>query len=631
LSYDRAGRSGTDPHAPAWRPATIIRVSLAAVAEAPLNPAEAPFNPAEAPPDPARRPPDDPAGAHLATARALVLGRLWGCLAREPIAGLAGRSTEGGDLVGRFADGRVLRGPATAAQPFAVPPAGLAPPAGSARSAGLLLWLDGVGLADPGTVVRALGLPGAVHRLAAELDDSVANLALARAARPGPDLPGPGRGRPGRPGPDPRRPELPGGARLFAALSRLGPDHEVDPLAIAEQLVVDGHPLHPGCRTRLGLTAAQVRAYAPEHHPIVELVEVAVPPDRWLGIPAGAPPRLVLHPGQAERVCAEYPWLTPTGTVIPARPLMSLRTLATVHRPREHLKTALDVQLTSAVRVVSPAAIHNGPLLSRLLPELLRRLAGRDGQPRLAIQPEVGGGAALVDGEPNPRLAVLRRPAPTLAPGEVVLPAAALAARSPIDGRPLLVEAVSWGYPGDPAGFLDEALDLLLPPLLGLLRLGVALEAHGQNVLLVLRRGRPVRAVYRDLGGVRVSPRRLARYGIQAPPLRGDLPTDDEQELRTKLFAALLATLVGELVAVLGREYGQPVHWWDRVAAAARRAYRSMPDDPCGRADAAALFGPTLPVKAVLAMRLAARPVQDIWAELPNPMAGDRDRAAIGR
>ncbi|MYR59319.1 IucA/IucC family siderophore biosynthesis protein, partial [Streptomyces sp. SID625] len=72
---------------------------------------------------------------------------------------------------------------------------------------------------------------------------------------------------------------------------------------------------------------------------------------------------------------------------------------------------------------------------------------------------------------------------------------------------------------------------------LGLLELGVALEAHGQNLLVVLSAsGAPVRLVYRDLADIRVSPARLARHGIAVPALPERNLTDDPAALRRKLF-----------------------------------------------------------------------------------------------
>jgi siderophore synthetase component len=514
--------------------------------------------------------------AALPDARAAVLSRLWGALTREPIRGLGGVTRDHGDLVVRLADGRLLRGPAAAAQPFAGTPDDLA------------LSLDGTPFRHPARLLAALGLPGHADRLRIELDESVANLALARATQPAPD----------------------GGPPALERLSRLEPAAAV---ALAEQLVVDGHPLHPCCRTRLGLSTAEVLAYAPEHRPIVDLAVVDVPADRWLSTGAGLPPRLLVHPWQRDHILDRHPGLRPTGATVPARPLMSLRTLAPVAEPQWHVKTAVDVQMTSAVRIVSNAALHNGPVLSELLGGLVAQTPG------LGLLAEVAGGAVLTGGEPDRGLAMMRRRAPRPGAGEVVLPLAALAARSPADGRPLVREAVALGYPGGPTDLFADLVNLLFPPLTTLLHLGVALEAHGQNMSVVLHRGRPVRLLYRDLGGVRVSPRRLAAHGWSAPPLRGDLESDDPRVLRTKLAAALLSTVVGELVAVLAREYDlDPAGLWRIADRALADAYATLPAG--ARPDADALRTGAWPVKATTAMRLADDPLDDRWTWHDNPI-----------
>ncbi|MFC7484445.1 IucA/IucC family protein [Luedemannella flava] len=177
--------------------------------------------------------------AALPGARATVLAKLSGALRRE-----------------KLVDADRLRGDPAA---FADAPAGLT------------VTVDGRPHTDPGALLRDLRLPGEVARLAAELDNSVHNLALARAAQPAPT----------------------GGPPALRALLSAA-----DPLAAVEQYVVDGHPLHPCCRTRLGMSTAEVLAYAPEHRPTVSLVEVAVPAERWLSTGEGLPPRLLLHPGR---------------------------------------------------------------------------------------------------------------------------------------------------------------------------------------------------------------------------------------------------------------------------------------------------------------------------------------------
>src|SRR5690349_18634392 len=212
-------------------------------------------------------------------ARAAVLARLLGALDREPLPGVTGRCREATGGTGRVTvtGGRALRFPAAAAAPFAVGEPGLAAEvtAGPDRSRHTI--------DDPAALARALWPDS---DLPAELDNSAANLALARAARPdtAPDL--------ATAAGDPD-----GGGRL-------------------EQLVTDGHPLHPCCRTRGGMTVADVLAYGPEHRPVIRLRRLRVPADRWYG---DAPPVLYAHPWQARRLRERYGWLADDGETGPVR------------------------------------------------------------------------------------------------------------------------------------------------------------------------------------------------------------------------------------------------------------------------------------------------------------------------
>jgi siderophore synthetase component len=494
----------------------------------------------------------EPFRAALPCARAAVLARLWCALSREPLSGLTERVWRDGELTVTV-HGQRLRGPAHAAGPFWLAQAGLA-----------------VGGQDnPAALARAIWPHSPAF--AAELDNSVANLALAHA-----------------------QPTAAGAQTIPTG---------TESLVWAEQRVIDGHPLHPCCRTRLGMQPADVLAYAPEHRPTVDLVLVDVPPAHWHTTGAGLAPRLPAHPWQWRRLRHTHPWLRASGRTLRARPLMSLRTFAV---PGWHIKTAIDVQMTSAIRTVSPAAVHNGPVMSRLLAGLTANRRG------LRILREVAAGAVLVDGIPSRSLAVIRREAPRVGANEQAVPLAALtAART--DGRPIVVEFIRRGYAGAPHPFVNDLAELLIAPLLRLLAVGVALEAHGQNLVLVLRHDRPVRLLYRDMGGIRVSPARLRTAGVEAPPLAGDLTTDDPDVLRAKVFAAMVSTVLAELVTVLAREYGaEPATFWALIARAV----------PTASTDAAALSHPTLPVKATTAMRLSCSPTEDLWASMPNPLAG---------
>ena len=233
----------------------------------------------------------EPFAAELPGARAAVLARLWGAIAREPLPDRIGIAPENQELAVRFRRTTVC-GPADAAAPFA---------GGSVAGPGLTVG----GERHPAALAAALWPDRPAF--AAELDNSVANLALARAA-----------------------------AR---AAAQPGTRHG---LADAEQSVVDGHPLHPCCRTRAGMTVADVLAYAPEHRPIVDLRGVAVPPRT--GGTARTPPRLLMHPWQASALRDRAPVARRHRRAAPARPLMSLRTLAPRTGPRQDRGRRADDQ-----------------------------------------------------------------------------------------------------------------------------------------------------------------------------------------------------------------------------------------------------------------------------------------------
>jgi hypothetical protein len=371
-----------------------------------------------------------------------------------------------------------------------------------------------------------------------------------------------------------------------SALSRAGQEDDGDGWPDSdwewEQRIVDGHPFHPTCRSRPGFSVAEQLAYGPEHRPVVELGLVPVPAEEclvtgvWPGeLRDGGRVVLPVHPWQAahvlKRTCEERR---------PAHPLMSLRTLALPGGP--HVKTSLSARLTSSVRDISLPSVAASAVLSDFAGTPAARTEGL-----LHVTRTLGAAAA---GSPD-FAAVLRESPQTYAgSGERVLPVAALATTE-------LPRSPAWL-----AGFTRLALTVGLR----LLELGVALEAHGQNLLVVLSAaGEPLRLVYRDLADIRVSPARLARHGIVVPELPARMVTDDEGALRRKLFGSLVA---GALAGTAGSG--------PALGAALEAAVRDLPRSP----DLAALCTDPLPTKALTLMRLSPRTPGDQWAELPNPL-----------
>ncbi|MFG2121035.1 IucA/IucC family protein [Streptomyces sp. NPDC048710] len=349
-----------------------------------------------------------------------------------------------------------------------------------------------------------------------------------------------------------------------------------------EQRVVDGHPFHPNCRSRPGFSVVDQLAYGPEHRPVVGLGTVAVPAAECLvsgdwpeELQDGESLLLPVHPWQAAHVLKRSydPWR-------PAHPLMSLRTLALPGGP--HVKTALSARLTSSVRDISTYSVGASAALSAFATDLAARTDGLLHMTRTL-------GAATAH---SPDLAALLRESPQVyaGPGERVLPVAALPTTA---------------LPDSPA-WLAEFARLALTVGLRLLDLGVALEAHGQNLLVVLAADNsPLRLVYRDLADIRISPARLAVHGIAAPPLTGRLITDDVTTLRRKLFGSLVA---GALAGTAGSG--------PALGAALADALPDLPHTP----DLAVLREGPLPTKALTLMRLSPDTPGDQWTSLPNPL-----------
>ncbi|MFE9480805.1 IucA/IucC family protein [Streptomyces spororaveus] len=413
------------------------------------------------------------------------------------------------------------------------------------------LLLDGRPYRQAARLVTALGVPHG-EQFAAELDAGTASLALSRAGQP-----------------------------------PTGEDRAPRTTWEWEQRVVDGHPYHPNCRSRPGFSVAEQLAYAPEHRPVVELGLVAVRTEECLvtgdwpeGLRDAGRILVPVHPWQAAHVL-KHERVRPG---FAAHPLMALRTLAPVDGGA-HVKTALSARLTSSVRDISVYSIETAAAVSAFAQGLSERLDGR-----LHITRTLGATTAH-----SPDLAAVLREPPEVyadtAAGERVLPVAALASFGP-------ARSAAWR-----AGFARLALSVCLR----VLELGVALEAHGQNLLVVLSAtGAPLRLVYRDLADIRISPARLARHGLPVPPLSGRLVTDDVSVLRRKLFGSLLT-------GALGATAGSAGAFAEALAEAA-----ALP----ATADTAALLTAPLPTKALTLMRLSPGVPGDQWAELPNPLVG---------
>ncbi|MGH3803818.1 MAG: IucA/IucC family protein, partial [Pseudonocardiaceae bacterium] len=387
------------------------------------------------------------------------------------------------------------------------------------------------------------------------------------------------------------------------------------------------------------------------------------------GLGPGSANLIPMHPWQVHNVLGQrYGDQLRTNALrllkatIPARPLMSYRTFAplatTSTRHPHHIKTSLSVRLTSAIRGVSPAAAHNGPIISRLLHAVVHTEANFGGKLRVLAEPaaarfEAPGSTQSSAGlSASAALAALARanPEDELAPEELLLPTGALWANSPLSGQPILGELLDeMCAPHTPGPrpmytraqaadhFARGYAELVLPPILTLLtKYGIAMEAHGENTLLAIRRGRPVRYVIRDLGAIRIHPGRLAGQGLHVEPLPGSpVITNDTDELRNKLYHAQFVNDARRLVACLARLSGSPSenfwrHFRDTTRATFAALARQRPLSTAARTDAEALLTRPWPAKALLSMWLGETPNEYTYLPIANPLAYEPSHTTQG-
>jgi hypothetical protein len=287
-----------------------------------------------------------------------------------------------------------------------------------------------------------------------------------------------------------------------------------------------GHPVYPTGLARRDIAPADQVRYAPEYHPTFAL--------RWAAIPAAA----VTCAGTLPVWWPTGEELGMTGDVLPfpvhplagtgpahltVAPTLSMRTVAVLADPGVHLKLPLPTSTLGLRnrRTIKPGTLVDGAVIGRLLGAVLAR------EPRFADRVLVADEQTYAHANDELLAFLVRRYPAGLESAEVV-PLAALPACSTA-GRPVLDELADRYTDGDRTALLTEYLALLLDfQVTLLLRYGIALESHQQNVSLVLDRvaGRTrIRLLLKDNDGPRLRADRLP------PEFAGDLALLDDRRI----------------------------------------------------------------------------------------------------
>ncbi|MFF5139105.1 IucA/IucC family protein [Streptomyces sp. NPDC013157] len=466
----------------------------------------------------------------------------------------------------------------------------------------------------------------------------------------------------------------------FIADRRAHPADGPDRFLAAEQALLLGHPLHPTPKSREGLTESEARLYSPELRGSFPLHWIAVAssllatdsawtergrpvpaPDLMerlagtaLPLPEGCAAALPLHPWQAREIGhrEETAALLDAGLLrdlgplgAPWCPTSSVRTVHRTGAPAM-LKLSLGLRITNSRRENLRKELHRGVEVHRLLRTGLAK-QWQAAHPGFDIVRDPAWLAVDgLDGRPVTGLDVVIRHNP-FAPTDDVSCVAGLVTPRPLDvpaanGRPRpyrsrLARVVSRlaERTGRPVGAVSAEwflryLEQVVRPVLWLDgEVGIALEAHQQNTLLLLDTdGWPAGGLYRDNQGYYFRESRRADLDARLPGVGEHSDTFVSDEVTDERFAYYLG--INNVLGLIGAFGSQRLADERLLLAAFRRFLTDAATGPArlrsplpGRL----LDSPVLRCKANLLTRLhgldeLVGPVdtQSVYVTIANPL-----------
>ncbi|HHQ1954273.1 TPA: D-ornithine--citrate ligase SfaD, partial [Staphylococcus aureus] len=378
----------------------------------------------------------------------------------------------------------------------------------------------------------------------------------------------------------------------------------------SEQAVIEGHPLHPGAKLRKGLNALQTFLYSSEFNQPIKLKIVLIHsklsrtmslskdydttvhqlfPDLIKQLENEFTPKfnfndyhiMIVHPWQLDDVLhSDYQAEVDKELIIEAKHTLdyyaglSFRTLVPKYPAMSpHIKLSTNVHITGEIRTLSEQTTHNGPLMTRILNDILEKDVIFKSYASTIID-EVAGihfyneqDEADYQTERSEQLGTLfRKNIYQMIPQEVTpLIPSSLVATYPFNNESPIVTLIKrYQSAASLSDFESSAkswVETYSKALLGLViplvtKYGIALEAHLQNAIATFRKDGLLDTMYiRDFEGLRIDKAQLNEMGYSTSHFheKSRILTDSKTSVFNKAFYSTVQNHLGELILTISK------------------------------------------------------------------------------
>ncbi|EMQ0442057.1 TPA: D-ornithine--citrate ligase SfaD [Staphylococcus aureus] len=370
----------------------------------------------------------------------------------------------------------------------------------------------------------------------------------------------------------------------------------------SEQAVIEGHPLHPGAKLRKGLNALQTFLYSSEFNQPIKLKIVLIHsklsrtmslskdydttvhqlfPDLIKQLENEFTPNfnfndyhiMIVHPWQLDDVLhSDYQAEVDKELIIEAKHTLdyyaglSFRTLVPKYPAMSpHIKLSTNVHITGEIRTLSEQTTHNGPLMTRILNDILEKDVIFKSYASTIID-EVAGihfyneqDEVDYQTERSEQLGTLfRKNIYQMIPSSLV-------ATYPFNNESPIVTLIKrYQSAASLSDFESSAkswIETYSKALLGLViplvtKYGIALEAHLQNAIATFRKDGLLDTMYiRDFEGLRIDKAQLNEMGYSTSHFheKSRILTDSKTSVFNKAFYSTVQNHLGELILTISK------------------------------------------------------------------------------